>query len=207
MNIIPQDKPVTSVEPTLSDKYLPELLEASVTDYIDQLKDTPALCQTIEQQARLASLVADGKKLIKVIVDERTKITKPLDEQKAYWISKERALTNQLEQAMLKLKLVVDEYNQQQMRQRLLDEATQRQLQQQEIEQKGGANWLTVAPAATPKPKGVRQVWTHRVTDIKLIPVEFLTVDVARIKEAINAGARAISGIDIYQEAVTTYRS
>jgi hypothetical protein len=207
MNIIPQDKPATSVEPTLSDKYLPELLEAAVADYIDQLKNTPAVCQTIEQQARLASLVADGKKLIKVIVDERTKITKPLDEQKAYWIGKERALTNQLEQAMLQLKLVVDDYNQQQMRQRLLDEATQRQLQQQEIEQKGEANWLTVTPAATPKPKGVRQVWTHRVIDIKLVPVEFLTVDAARIKEAINDGARAISGIDIYQEAVTTYRS
>lgn len=204
------DQQLTSTAPAavgLADNHLPELLQATVADYIDQLNDTPALCQTPEQQTRLVSLIADGKKLLKVIADERIKITKPLDEEKAYWIGKERSLTNQIEQAMIQLKLVVDDYNQQQMRLRLQEEADQRRQQQEEIDQKGEANWLTVAPPVTTRPKGVRQVWTHRIVEPGVVPAEFMTVDVAKVREAIGSGTRAIPGIEIYQETITTYRS
>lgn len=190
-----------------ADNYLPELLLASVTDYIDQLSETSIICQTAEQQARLVSLIADGNKLVKVITDERTKITKPLDKEKAQWISKERALTNRINQAMLEIKLSVDDYNQRQMRARVLEETTLRQQQQLEIGQKGEANWLSMVPPTTARPKGVRQVWSHRIIDVNRVPAEYLTVDVAKVKEAISAGARTIPGIDIYQETITTYRS
>lgn len=207
MNSNQQGVATTPAGVSLADNYLPELLLASVTDYIDQLSETSVTCQTAEQQARLVGLIADGNKLVKVITDERTKITKPLDEEKAQWISKERALTNCINQAMLQIKLSVDDYNQQQMRTRVLEETTLRQQQQLEISQKGEANWLSMVPPATARPKGVRQVWSHRIIDASLVPAEYLTVDVTKVKEAISAGARTIPGIEIYQETITTYRS
>ena len=50
------------------------------------------------------------------------------------------------------------------------------------------------------KVSGARKVWTFEVTNEEDIPREFLVVDEAKIRRAMNAGAREIPGVRIYQD-------
>jgi hypothetical protein len=47
---------------------------------------------------------------------------------------------------------------------------------------------------------GVRKVWKFEGLDIAKIPLAFLTIDEAAVKEAIKAGVREIPGIRIYED-------
>jgi hypothetical protein len=56
----------------------------------------------------------------------------------------------------------------------------------------------TAAPAE--KVKGITKRWTYDVTDESLVPREYMTVDLAKLRAAVNAGTRLIPGVNIYQE-------
>jgi len=46
----------------------------------------------------------------------------------------------------------------------------------------------------------VRKVWSFEVIDEKLVPIEYLSINERKIKEAITAGIRDINGIKIFQK-------
>lgn len=48
--------------------------------------------------------------------------------------------------------------------------------------------------------------WVHRVTDIALVPRQYLMVNDAAIKAAIAGGARKIDGVEIYEDVRTAIR-
>lgn len=45
----------------------------------------------------------------------------------------------------------------------------------------------------------VRKIWDFEPVDLRLVPVEFLALDEARVRAAVRAGTRDIPGIRIYQ--------
>lgn len=50
------------------------------------------------------------------------------------------------------------------------------------------------------KVSGTRQTWTFEITDAAAVPREYLVVNETAIRKAMNAGARDIPGVRIYQE-------
>ena len=54
--------------------------------------------------------------------------------------------------------------------------------------------------------KGVREVYKFAITDAKLIPREYLTVDVPTVNEAIRNGVREIPGLRIFTEKIMAAR-
>ncbi len=56
------------------------------------------------------------------------------------------------------------------------------------------------------KVKGVTKRWTFEVTDPALVPREYLVVDEAKIRTAMNAGVREVAGVRFYQSESLTSR-
>ena len=54
---------------------------------------------------------------------------------------------------------------------------------------------------ASSKVAGVTRRWTFEVSDVSQVPREFLMVDEVAVRKAMNAGAREIPGIQIFQQA------
>lgn len=65
---------------------------------------------------------------------------------------------------------------------------------------------VTVSAPTFAPVKGATKRWTYEITDIALIPREFLMVDEKKLREAITAGTREILGIRIYQAEGLTIR-
>lgn len=60
--------------------------------------------------------------------------------------------------------------------------------------------------SSAPATKGLTKRWVFEVTDPSGVPREFLQVDEKKIREAVAAGTRAISGIRIYQDESISLR-
>lgn len=56
------------------------------------------------------------------------------------------------------------------------------------------------------KVKGITKRWTFEITDASAVPREYLIVDEAKIRAAMNAGERSIAGIRFYQTESLTSR-
>lgn len=54
--------------------------------------------------------------------------------------------------------------------------------------------------------KGVRKVWRFAITDARLVPREYLTIDQPTVNEAIRGGAREIPGLRIFEEEILAAR-
>ncbi|WP_420147058.1 hypothetical protein [Spirosoma sp.] len=182
-----------------------ELLRESLTDYVASLKRLPAICGTSDQQEELVRIIAEGNKLIKLVSEERLKITREIDKQKQVWMNLEKKLIEPIEKAMAPYKNAVHTYNVEQTR--LMQEA--KRLQQETeaalIKQNGSVDWLAPVAAEGPKPKGVQMRWSFEVVDSLGVPLEFLMINESAVKEAIRSGVRKIPGLRIYQEPITTY--
>jgi chromosome segregation ATPase len=70
-----------------------------------------------------------------------------------------------------------------------------------------GAALASVPEAPEHKGSSVRTVWKWRVVDETQVPRELLTVDPVRVNGAVAAGARWLSGIEIYSEDLVTVRT
>jgi len=53
---------------------------------------------------------------------------------------------------------------------------------------------------APSKVKGATKTWAFDITDISQVPREYLQLDEVKIRQAIAAGTRTISGINIFQK-------
>ncbi len=181
-----------------------ELLQASLSDYINFLRRQPAVCGTPEQQEALIKHVAQGHDLIKLVATERLKITRELDHQKHDWMELEKQMTAPLIAAMQPFKDAVEHYNREllRIREHQLTEATQQVTDAPSDE----TTWLTPEVAVIALPKGVQMKWTFEIVDRNQVPNGYWIVDEAAIKADIANGVRAIPGVRIYEEAVTTFR-
>ena len=53
----------------------------------------------------------------------------------------------------------------------------------------------------------VKSRWVFEITDPDLVPKEFWVIDEKLIRESINAGARSIAGVNIYEDKIVSIRS
>lgn len=181
-----------------------QLLEATLAEYIAFVRRQPAFCGTPEQQQTLSKHVATGLELVKLVGQERLKITRELDHQKHEWMEVEKQLTAPILDAMQPLKDAVEHYNREVMRIRehqLAEDAEQLALNQAEK-----TNWLTAQVGVVDKPKGVRTKWSFRVVDPTQLPNGYWAINEGAIKADIARGVRTIPGVEIYEEVLTTFR-
>ncbi|RYF77778.1 MAG: hypothetical protein EOO39_03115 [Cytophagaceae bacterium] len=180
-------------------------LEASLSDFVAFLRRQPAFCGTPEQQEALIKHVSKGNDLIKLVNQERLKITRELDHQKHDWIELEKQLTAPIVAALQPLKDAVDHYNREIMRVR------EHQLaeggHQSENDQADKTDWLAANVDVMDKPKGVRTKWMFKIVDPALVPNGYWMINEATIKADIANGVRSIPGVQIYEETLTTFRS
>lgn len=180
-------------------------LETSLSDFVAFLRRQPAFCGTPEQQETLIKHVSRGNDLIKLVNQERLKITRELDHQKHDWIELEKQLTAPIVAALQPLKDAVDHYNREIMRVRehqLADGG-----QQGDVDQANKTNWLAANVDVIDKPKGVRTKWTFRIVDPALVPNGYWMINESTIKADIAKGTRSIPGLEIYEETLTTFRN
>ncbi len=52
-----------------------------------------------------------------------------------------------------------------------------------------------------------RKVWTFEVVDASAIPREYLMVDEKKVRDSVRMGTRSISGIRIYEDVTTVFRT
>lgn len=180
-----------------------EILDNSIADYLAFVRRQPAFCGTPEQQEALLKHVAKGHDLIKLIANERLKITRELDHQKHDWMALEKELTAPILAAMQPFKDAVEHYNREVLRLREHEQAEA--IRQNAVVESGETNWLSPDVTAAPLPKGVRLIWTFDIVDRNQVPNGYWSIDEAVIKAAIADGTREIPGIRIYQQATTTY--
>lgn len=181
-----------------------QLLQTAITDYVAFLRRQPAICGTTEQQEALVKHVTQGHDLIKLVTNERLKITRQLDKEKHDWIAVEKEMTAPILEAMQPLKNAVEHYNQEmiRIREHQLAEADQRA----SILSPDGTDWLTPEVAVMAKPKGVQMKWTFDIIDPNQVPNGYWIIDEASIRTDIANGVRQIPGVRIYEEAVTIFR-
>ena len=198
----------TPVKPTtdllLNDSTGREHLQTTIADYLAVLRRQPAFCGTSEQQESLIKHVAQGHDLIKLVKEERLKITRQLDHEKHDWMTIEEQMTAPIVTAMQPFKDAVEHYNREVLRLREHQQAEAKQ--QNALMQPDETNWLTPEVALVPLPKGVQMKWTFEITDPNEVPNGYWIIDEAAIKSAIADGNRDIPGVRIYEEAVTTFR-
>ena len=53
----------------------------------------------------------------------------------------------------------------------------------------------------------VRKSWKWKEVDMSNVPREYLMLDTVKINKAVRAGARSISGLEIYEESTTVLRT
>lgn len=189
---------------SLNDSNGRELLQTTLTDYVNFLRRQPAVCGTAEQQETLIKHVAQGHDLIKLVAAERLKITRELDHQKHEWMELEKQLTAPLMAAMQPFKDAVEHYNRELLRVR--EHQLTESAQQAAEAPAGETTWLTPEVAVVALPKGVQMKWTYEIVDPNQVPNGYWTIDEAAIKADIANGVREIPGVRIYEEAVTTFR-
>lgn len=196
---------ITNTGLSLTDDSGRQLLQTTIDEYIALLRSQPAICGTAEQQELLIKHVTQGHDLIKLVADERLKITRQLDKQKHDWIELEKQLTAPIHQAMQPLKDAVEHYNREMLRVRehQLAEAAQQAAQPNAGETE---DWLTPEVAILAKPRGVQMKWRFDVVDPNQVPNGYWIIDEGAIKADIANGVREIPGVRIYEEAVTTFR-
>ena len=189
---------------SLNDSTGREHLQTTIADYLALLRRQPVFCGTPEQQESLIKHVAQGHDLIKLVKNERLKITRQLDHEKHDWMEVEEQMTAPILTAIQPLKAAVDHYNREVLR--IRDHQQAEAVQQNALAQPDETNWLTPEVALVPLPKGVQMKWTFEITDSNEVPNGYWVIDEAAIKAAIADGTRDIPGVRIYEEAITTYR-
>ena len=189
---------------SLTDSTGRQRLQSTLSDYVAFLRRQPAVCGTAEQQEALIQHVAQGQELIKLVAEERLKITRELDHQKHEWMDVEKQMTAPIVAAMQPLKDAVEHYNRELMRvrQHHLAEAAE----QASIAHADATNWLTPEITSLAKPKGVQLKWTFEIVDRNQVPNGYWLIDESAIKADIAKGAREIPGVRIYEETITTFR-
>ena len=135
--------------------------------------------------------------------DQRKSITRPMDEAKKRILALFRPADEQLEAMTLELKTKVIAYH----REAEAKQAAERRKLVEQAEQQAAAgdteaaaaSALAAVDASTPVLRTavndvgstqLKSVWTFEVTDVSLVPREYLVVDEKRIRAAVSSGVR-----------------
>jgi hypothetical protein len=162
--------------------------------------ETPA--QEAEAGRLLVGIVADRKR----IDDQRTAITKPLNESKRAVDAFFAPVLGALKQAEDLLRCKVADAVQRR------EDANRAALDAARLASETGEGSIAEAIARVvdaPALPGVsiREVWMFEIVDAKQVPSAYLKVNESLVHEAIKTGVREIPGLRIYAHKATTVRT
>lgn len=197
-----------------------QTVQKQIAEFSSKIKD---IVVSNEDSLTIAEeLAKQGRRLTNTIDDRRKEMTKPYLDTKKEIDTFAKQLTSNLEEATSKLRSQILNFKREQEKKkqaelkRLEEEQRKREEEerkkQEQIEEETGVKIENSNTAIEKEyiekqkelnqsaPKGMRKVWTFKVTDEEKIPREFLTIDESKIKQAIKNGARKIAGLNVFQK-------
>ncbi|MRS02114.1 hypothetical protein EG832_02605 [bacterium] len=182
-----------------------------------------------ETHAAALKIAKDAASIETLIATKRKELTKPLDDQKKMIMNLEKDLVAELDESKTDLrkrilafeqeqqKIIQEQIRQQLEERRKLEEekrAMERKLEEQAVSfadmddglleefeaMKEKEVALAEAIAAPEIKSNITKTWEWELTEIGLVPRQYLMADRDKIKAAIKSGERNIPGIRIYQE-------
>lgn len=183
----------------------------AVTDALVDVRDDYDL-ESKEDMDNAVELVRAIKQWHGEIDAERESLTQPLYRIQKWINDLFRPVLSNLAGKEVRLKAMIGAYaRREQERQRQLLAAAAAQAQQAKTQEEYravvGQAVIQVANAP-PVPQGISvgETWTFELLDEDAVPLEFKSVDAAKVKVAIKAGAREIPGLRIFSEARVSVR-
>lgn len=174
---------------------------------------------TIQSQNDIAiatDFLVKVKARAKRIEELRQFFVKPLNDQVKAINDRFKAVIKPLEEIEAKVKRSISDYTLEQERLRREEEWKLQELHAKEMAkkekaaEKAGTEFVpTVAPKIEKSMPSVKtesgktttiKVWKFEVTDAAAVPREYLVVDETLIRKAVQAGAREIPGVRIYED-------
>jgi hypothetical protein len=188
-------------------------LEAAFDRYANQIQlmvkeATGTQVQSEREAERILSYAGDARRLFKKIEAVRKELTEPARKLVASVNDKAKLFTDKLKEVETILIQKVEEW-----KCSLRLKAVEEEAEREELEEVLGCNSVLApaSPPATLRGKGVtsyeKTEWTFEVTDVRLIPREYLMVDQAKIHSQIKNGVRQIPGIKMSVSQKTVLRT
>ncbi len=157
-----------------------------------------------------AGLVVRIKRAHKQIDAVRDEFLTPLKEARAWVDAQFDPLRIQMKNAEDILKEMIGSYAQRQLVEQRRLAAKAAEMAPKAVTREAFVQAMeTVKQAAPVKVEGVstRPVWKFEVTDAALVPREFCSPDVTKLRAAVGDGAREIPGVRIFEEQVVVVRT
>jgi hypothetical protein len=176
---------------------LQESLQDSVT-FFEIIKDHKI--EDAEEFEQVSELLKVTKSKIKLLDQERTLTVKPMNDQVREINSWYKKPIDKLKSIETSLKEMLADYQvrQREEQERLLTEAASEKTDHQEAQ----LLIMEAAKKATPAVSGVslREVWKWDLEEPLKVPMDYYSIDPAKIEAAVKAGVREIPGVRIYKD-------
>jgi len=163
------------------------------------------LVKTDEDVTKATEFLVQVKNKIDEYEEERQGYTKPLNETLRKLNARFKELTEPLKTAARTVNDAILSYREEKEAKRLIEQA--------KFQKKNGNTDIELSstlPDIVESKSGESRVskhWTFEVVDEKKVPREYLTVNDAKVDEAIKNGVREIAGLKIFQkERLSIYR-
>lgn len=171
--------------------------------------------QNDEEYEDAAELLKVVKHKFKVLDEERTVSVKPLNDEVKEINAWFKPALERLKECEGELKKIMGAYSlaKQQEQQRLLAEASKAAEAALVTASDPQANVMALVQQATdaqaPRVAGVSvsRVWKWELVDPSQVPMEFWSIDPAKLDAAVKAGAREIPGVRVFEDARIIARS
>ncbi|GAB1371165.1 hypothetical protein MASR1M45_12270 [Candidatus Kapaibacterium sp.] len=174
----------------------------------------------IENLETAKHLAKTAKAIENLIEEKRKEITAPILNEKKKIDDFAKTLTSKLNDALKNIRGQILSFEKRLEEERIAEqrriEAEKRELEERlkkaALEDTGSAEVLEKeslkliemneqsAKLSNQTSNSVRKVWKYSISDMTLIPRDYLTVDEKKVKDAISSGIREIPGILIFQE-------
>jgi len=174
----------------------------------------------IENLETAKHLAKTAKAIENLIEEKRKEITAPILNEKKKIDDFAKTLTSKLNDALKNIRGQILSFEKRLEEERIAEqrriEAEKRELEERlkkaALEDTGSAEVLEKeslkliemneqsAKLSNQTSNSVRRVWKYSISDMTLIPRDYLTVDEKKVKDAISSGIREIPGILIFQE-------
>lgn len=168
--------------------------------------------KTVEDVESASEVIKKISVTKKQVEDQRTAITKPLNDSLKAVNTFFKKFSDPLIQADTEIRRKVAAFRTEQERERMRKQAELDKVMAKEQErlnklaEKKGLDPIQITPVTVQENESqvgkvkFKKVWTFDLEDLSKVPVEYLMLDERKVRSAISEGVREIKGIKIYQK-------
>ncbi len=185
------------------------------TQDVDQiLASAKIVIKTEDDRLKASEIIVSLKKKYDTLEENRTSLVKPLNDHVKFINAQFKPFTEKLDSGISALKRGVANYlleEERKAKEKEEKELAKLKAKNEKREAEGKAPIIkTIESAERPASvahtqggkTGGRKVWKFEVIDSSLVPAEFLSPDVDKIKQAVANGSREIAGVKIYEDII-----